>query len=88
MTIPHLFALKASHTPIVMVTAYDYPSAKAAEAAEVAIVSVGDSVALTVLGYPSTVAVSIEAMLVLTAPTLTGTTTAPTGGQTRGGLVS
>ena len=41
--------------PIVMVTAYDYPSAQVAEAAGVDIVLVGDSGAMTVLGYPSTV---------------------------------
>ena len=37
--------------PIVMVTAYDYPSAQAAEAAGVDLVLVGDSGAMTVLGY-------------------------------------
>ena len=38
-----------------MVTAYDYPCAQVAEAAGVDIVLVGDSGAMTVLGYPSTV---------------------------------
>jgi 3-methyl-2-oxobutanoate hydroxymethyltransferase len=52
--------------PLVMVTAYDFPSARAAEAAGVDIVLVGDSGAMTVLGYPSTVAVSIDEMLMLT----------------------
>jgi 3-methyl-2-oxobutanoate hydroxymethyltransferase len=51
--------------PLVMVTAYDFPSAVAAEAAGVDIVLVGDSGAQVVLGYPSTVAVSIEEMLML-----------------------
>jgi len=37
---------------LVMVTAYDFPSARAAEAAGVDIVLVGDSGAMTVLGYP------------------------------------
>ena len=49
-----------------MVTAYDFPSARAAEAAGVDIVLVGDSGAMTVLGYPSTVAVSADEMLMLT----------------------
>jgi 3-methyl-2-oxobutanoate hydroxymethyltransferase len=76
ITIPHLHSLKAAGTPIVMVTAYDYPSAKAAEAAGVDIVLVGDSGAMTVLGYHSTVPVSIEEMLMLTAAARRGTSTA------------
>src|SRR5579863_10140994 len=52
--------------PLVMVTAYDFPSARAAEAAGVDIVLVGDSGAMTVLGYPSTVGVSVEEMIMLT----------------------
>jgi len=51
--------------PIVMVTAYDYPSAQVAEEAGVDVVLVGDSGAMTVLGYPSTVPVTIDEMLML-----------------------
>jgi 3-methyl-2-oxobutanoate hydroxymethyltransferase len=51
---------------LVMVTAYDFPSARAAEAGGVDLVLVGDSGAMTVLGYPSTVAVSTDEMLMLT----------------------
>jgi 3-methyl-2-oxobutanoate hydroxymethyltransferase len=51
--------------PIVMVTAYDFPSARAAEAAGVDVVLVGDSGAMTVLGYPSTVEVTTDELLVL-----------------------
>ena len=65
VTIPGLFELKRSGRPIVMVTAYDYPSARAAEAADVDMVLVGDSGAMTVLGHPSTVAVTVDEMLVL-----------------------
>ena len=50
-----------------MVTAYDYPSARVAEAAGVDLVLVGDSGAMTVLGYPSTVPVSVDEMLMLAA---------------------
>lgn len=50
-----------------MVTAYDYPSAQVAEAAGVDIVLVGDSGAMTVLGYDSTVPVSVDEMIMLTA---------------------
>ena len=56
---------KALGEPIVMVTAYDYPSASVAETASVDVVLVGDSAATTVLGYPSTLAISIEEMLML-----------------------
>src|SRR3954464_928426 len=66
MTLPRLAEKKRLGEPIVMVTAYDYPSARAAEAAGVALVRVGDSGAMTVLGYPSTVAVEVDEMLVLT----------------------
>ena len=52
--------------PLVMVTAYDFPSARAAETAGVDLVLVGDSGAMTVLGYPSTVGVSVEEMIMLT----------------------
>ena len=60
-----LVAKKAIGEPIVMVTAYDYASAQVAEAAEVDAVLVGDSAAMTVLGYASTVSVSMDEMLML-----------------------
>lgn len=67
MTLPRLAEKKRSGEPIVMVTAYDYPSAQVAQAAGVDVVLVGDSGAMTVLGYPSTVPVSLEEMLMLAA---------------------
>jgi len=51
----------------VMITAYDFPSAQVAEQAGVDIVLVGDTGAMTVLGYPTTVPVSVEEMLMLAA---------------------
>ena len=51
---------------LVMVTAYDYPSARLADAAGLDIVLVGDSAAMTVLGHASTVPATMEEMLVLT----------------------
>jgi 3-methyl-2-oxobutanoate hydroxymethyltransferase len=51
---------------IVMVTAYDAPSARLADAAGVDGVLVGDSAAMTVLGHDSTVPVTVEEMLMLT----------------------
>ncbi len=65
MTLPRLVEKKHLGEPIVMVTAYDFPSARAAEAAGVDLVLVGDSGAMTVLGYPSTVPVDVDEMLVL-----------------------
>jgi 3-methyl-2-oxobutanoate hydroxymethyltransferase len=65
MTLPRLAEMKALGEPVVMVTAYDFPSARAAEAAGVDLVLVGDSGAMTVLGYPSTVPVSLDELLVL-----------------------
>ncbi|MDQ6751232.1 MAG: 3-methyl-2-oxobutanoate hydroxymethyltransferase [Actinomycetota bacterium] len=67
LTLPRLAEMKRLGEPIVMVTAYDYPSAQVAEAAGVDIVLVGDSGAMTVLGYDSTVPVSLDEMLMLAA---------------------
>src|SRR5437660_7742058 len=65
MTLPRLAEKKRLGEQIVMITAYDYPSAQIAQEAGVDIVLVGDSGAMTVLGYPSTVPVSTEEMLML-----------------------
>jgi 3-methyl-2-oxobutanoate hydroxymethyltransferase len=65
VTLPILQEKKRLGEPIVMVTAYDFPSARAAESAGVDLVLVGDSGAMTVLGYDSTVPVSTDELLVL-----------------------
>src|SRR5947209_16291425 len=75
MTLPRLAECKRLGEPIVMVTAYDYPSAQVAQAAGVDIVLVGDSGAMTVLGYPSTVPVSVDEMLMLCSAARRGLTT-------------
>ncbi len=72
MTLPRLAEKKRIGEPIVMVTAYDYPSAQVAQAAGVDLVLVGDSGAMTVLGYPSTVPVSLDEMLMLARATRRG----------------
>ena len=72
MTLPRLAEKKRLHEPIVMVTAYDFPSGQIVDAAGADIVLVGDSGAEVVLGYDSTVAVSVEEMLMLTAATRRG----------------
>jgi 3-methyl-2-oxobutanoate hydroxymethyltransferase len=75
VTLSKLAEKKALGEPIAMVTAYDYPSAQVAEEAGVDLVLVGDSAAMTVLGYPSTVPVSLDEMLVLAAAVRRGLST-------------
>ena len=64
--VERLAALKRAGRRIVMITAYDAPSARIVEAAGVDVVLVGDSAATTVLGYPTTRDVSLAEMLMLT----------------------
>ncbi len=65
VTITRLLEKKALGEPIVMVTAYDYPSASVVDEAGVDIVLVGDSAAMVVLGYPGTTPVSMDEMVML-----------------------
>jgi 3-methyl-2-oxobutanoate hydroxymethyltransferase len=58
-----LLAKKSRGEPVVMVTAYDYPSAKAADAAGVDAILVGDSLGMVVLGYDDTLRVTMDDML-------------------------
>lgn len=55
--------MKANGEPIVMLTAYDYPSAKLAEEANVDMILVGDSLGMVVLGYDSTIPVTVHDMV-------------------------
>ncbi|HEX2232107.1 MAG TPA: 3-methyl-2-oxobutanoate hydroxymethyltransferase [Thermoleophilaceae bacterium] len=75
ITLSRLAEKKALGEPIAMVTAYDYPSAQVAEEAGVDLVLVGDSGAMTVLGYPSTVPVSLDELLMLAAAVRRGLST-------------
>jgi 3-methyl-2-oxobutanoate hydroxymethyltransferase len=72
VTLPSIAERKARGEAIVMATAYDFPSGQIVDAAGADIVLVGDSGAEVVLGYDSTVAVSVEEMLMLTAATRRG----------------
>ena len=65
VSLPRLAEMKANREPIVMVTAYDFPSATVAEAAGVDLVLVGDSAANVVLGYPGTEQVTMDEMVML-----------------------
>lgn len=55
--------MKQKKEPIVMLTAYDYPSAKLAQAAGVDMILVGDSLGMVVLGYDSTIPVTVDDMI-------------------------
>lgn len=59
-----LRALKAKGQAAVCVTAYDYPTATFADRAGVDLILVGDSAAMTVLGLPNTLSVTMPEMLV------------------------
>jgi 3-methyl-2-oxobutanoate hydroxymethyltransferase len=65
MTLPRIAEKQRLGEPLVMVTAYDYPSALAVDKAGVDLVLVGDSGAMTVLGYESTVPVELDELLML-----------------------
>src|ERR671925_251677 len=67
VTLTKLHEMRALGEPIVMITAYDHPSAVVAEEAGVDVVLVGDSAANNVLGYEDTVPVTVEELLMLAA---------------------
>jgi 3-methyl-2-oxobutanoate hydroxymethyltransferase len=62
VTAPAIVAAKGGDAPLVMVTAYDAPSARVVDAAGVDMILVGDSVAMVVLGYGDTLQVTTEDM--------------------------
>jgi 3-methyl-2-oxobutanoate hydroxymethyltransferase len=64
VTLATLAGLRARGERAVFVTAYDYPTAVFADRAGVDLLLVGDSAAMTVLGHPTTVSISLEEMLV------------------------
>lgn len=66
VTLTTLQSLRTRGQPAVWVTAYDYPTAVFADRAGVDMLLVGDSAAMTMLGHSTTVAITLEEMLVFT----------------------
>jgi 3-methyl-2-oxobutanoate hydroxymethyltransferase len=67
LTLQSVAQAKRDGRPLVMLTAYDSSSARIAERAGVDLILVGDSAAMVVLGHSSTVPVTLDEMLMLTA---------------------
>ena len=63
VTLPALAEKHRLQTPISMITAYDYATAKAAHEGGVDMILVGDSLGMVVLGYASTVPVTMDDMV-------------------------
>lgn len=63
ITVPRFTRLKQSGRKIVMITAYDYPSAALADMAGVDGILVGDSLGMVVQGRPTTLPVTLEQMI-------------------------
>ena len=72
LTIPKFKQMKVDKNPITMITAYDYPSAILAEEAGVDMILVGDSLGNVVLGYDSTLPVTIDDMVYHTRSVVRG----------------
>jgi 3-methyl-2-oxobutanoate hydroxymethyltransferase len=62
-TVPRIVEMKRRGEPIAVVTAYDYPTARLADEAGVEILLVGDSLGTVVLGYDTTLPVTVADML-------------------------
>ncbi len=75
VTIGVLAEMHRTGQPIVMVTAYDHPSAQIAEAGGADVILVGDSAAMVVLGHDSTVPITVDEMVMLSAAVRRGART-------------
>lgn len=63
ITLPYLFKKVADGEPITWLTCYDYPTAYLQEQAEIEMILVGDSLGMTMLGYESTLPVTMDDMI-------------------------
>ncbi len=75
-TLPDLYAMVERDEPLSMITCYDYPSACIVDKAGVDLVLVGDSVAMTVLGNPTTLPATMDMMIVFARAVAKGCPTA------------
>lgn len=63
VNLPHLFKKVANHEPITWLTCYDYPTAYLQEQAGIDMILVGDSLGMTMLGYETTLPVTMDDMI-------------------------
>jgi 3-methyl-2-oxobutanoate hydroxymethyltransferase len=75
ITAPGILAMKGTGQKVVMVTAYDYPTARAVELSGIEAILVGDSLGMVVLGYESTIPVTMEDMVHHTRAVMRGVST-------------
>ena len=73
VSIPRLLEMKRGGERIGMLTAYDYPTARVLDRAGVDVILVGDTLGMVVLGYESTVSVTLEDMIHHIRPVVRGT---------------
>ncbi len=73
ITVNTIKEMKSKGEKIVMLTAYDYSTAKIIDEAEIPLILVGDSLGMVVLGYESTIPVTMEEMLHHTKAVVRGT---------------
>jgi 3-methyl-2-oxobutanoate hydroxymethyltransferase len=67
ITIPKLYEMKTSKDPVSWLTCYDYPTALLMDRAGVEMILVGDSLGMTMLGYPTTLPVTMDTMITFTS---------------------
>lgn len=73
LTIPQIMQKKAKGEKIVCLTAYDYTTAQLVDQSDVDLILVGDSLAMTMLGHPNTLSVTVDEMLHHTKAVARGT---------------
>jgi 3-methyl-2-oxobutanoate hydroxymethyltransferase len=73
VTVNQIKEMKQKGEKIAMLTAYDYPTAKIIDEAGIPLILVGDSLGMVVLGYESTIPVTMEEMLHHTKAVVRGT---------------